>query len=215
MTPLLALALVLAMPQPFGPLDPASHEVMLGLPRTGKTHHTRARLADAQRVVFFDPPGDGYLDDGELLSADDLLADPELLRGAVVRWVVVPGDDVAEDFRKTIRACRAAKPFGGLVLCADEVGDYSKHCAAELEALHRNGHHSGVASILVSQCAVDIPKTCRRTATRFASLLQVDEGDLDALAESPRGPDFAERVRLWKPGDLPVVWTLPTLYPTR
>ncbi len=186
---------------------------MLGVPRSGKSTLARARLASARRVVFFDPPGDSYTDEGERFDAADL-ADPDVLTGAVVRVVVVPGDDVPADFLLTIAACRAAKEAGGLVLLCDEVGDYSKHCAAGLEKLHRNGHHAGVASILVSQCAVDIPRTCRRTATRVASLLQVDAADLEALAEPPLGPDFAERVRSWQPGDPPAVWTLPTLYPS-
>jgi hypothetical protein len=210
----LAVVAVLVMPQPFGPLDPASHEIWLGVPRSGKTFHARERLASARRVVFFDPTGGDYTSEGEQVSAADLEADPRLLVGSVVRLVVVPGDDVAEDFRRTVAACRAAKNAGGLVLCADEVGDYSKHCEAELTKLHRNGHHAGVASVLVSQCAVDIPRTCRRTATRVASLLQVDAGDLEALSEPPLGPAFAERVRTWQAGDPPVVWTLPTLFPT-
>lgn len=198
--------------QPFGQLERHSHEVQLGLPRSGKSYLTRLRVASARRVVFFDPPGDSYTDEGEAFAADDL--SPATLTGSVCRIVVVPGVDVPGDLRKVIAACRAAKDKGGLVLVLDEVGDYSKFCAAELEALHRNGHHAGVASILVSQCAVDIPRTCRRTATRFASLLQTDAADLEALAEAPRGPAFAERVRSWQPGDPAVVWTLPTLYPT-
>jgi hypothetical protein len=138
----------------------------------------------------------------------------ELLRGVVVRLQVVPGDDVPEDFARVVAACREASRFGGLVLCADEVGDYSLRAAEVLTRLHRNGHHDGVASVLVSQCAVDIPKTCRRTATRVASLLQTASADLDAL-ETEYGPGFRESVARWRPGDPPAVWSLPTLYPTR
>jgi hypothetical protein len=212
-TPALAVALVLAMPaSPLGPLHPRSHELCLGVPGSGKTYHARERLRDALRVVFFDPTGHDYEDEGEQLGARDLQADPDLLRGPVVRWVVVPGADVPGDFAATVEACRAAgEP---LVLCADEVGDYAPHAADVLTRLHRNGHHDGVASLLVSQCAVDIPKTCRRTATRVVSLLQTASADLDAL-ETEYGPEFRERVARWRPGDPPAVWTLPTLYPTR
>jgi hypothetical protein len=100
------------------------------------------------------------------------------------------------------------------VLLLDEVGDYSVACADVLTRLHRNGHHAGVASVLVSQCAVDIPKTSRRTATRVASFLQVASADLDAL-ETEYGPDYRAAVAGWRPGDPPAVWTLPTLYPSR
>jgi hypothetical protein len=214
-TSLLVVVLaVLAMPQPFGPLHPRSHELFLGVPGSGKTHHARARLASARRAVFFDPTGHDYENEGERIAPTDLVSDPELLCGSVVRLVVVPGDDVPADFTATVEAVReAARQLGPLVLCADEVGDYSPSCADVLTRLHRNGHHDGVASVLVSQCAVDIPKTCRRTATRVASLLQTASADLDAL-ETEYGADFRERVQRWRPGDPPAVWTLPTLYPT-
>lgn len=198
------------MPQPFGQLDPASHEVILGVPRSGKSYRARERVASARRVVFFDPAAD-YGDEGERVFPSDLLASPELLAGTVVRLVVEPdGDDLAGDFATVVAACRAAADAGGLVLVADEVGDYSMRAAEVLTRLHRNGHHDNVASILVSQCAVDVPKTCRRTATRVTSLLQTASADLDAL-ETEYGPEFRERVARWRPGDPPAVWTLPTM----
>jgi hypothetical protein len=187
---------------------------VLGVPGSGKTHLARARLASVRRLVCFDPTGHDYEGEGERVSASDLL-DRELLRGTVVRLVVVPeADDVADEFAATVAACRAAADLGGLVLCADEVGDYAPRCADVLTRLHRNGHHDGVASVLVSQCAVDIPKTCRRTATRVASLLQTASADLDAL-ETEYGAAFRERVASWRPGDAPAVWELPTLHHPR
>jgi hypothetical protein len=210
----LAVALVvLAMPQPFGPLSPRSHEIVLGVPGSGKTTLARARVSEARRVVFFDPAGD-YAGEGEAVAVADLAEDPGQLAGQFCRLVVEPGDDVPGDFAELVALCREhAGP--GLVLVADEVGDYSARAAETLTRLHRNGHHDGLASLLVSQCAVDIPKTCRRTATRVASLLQTASADLDALA-TEYGDDFADRVRHWRPGDPPAVWMLPTLYhPTR
>lgn len=196
------------MTSPLGQLFDRSHELVLGVPGSGKTHRARERLSSARRVVFFDPTGHDYSGEGEQVDVGDVTE--ELLEHRFARLVVVPGLEVAADFAATVAACRmAGTAHGGVVLCADEVGDYSRQAADHLTRLHRNGHHDGVASVLVSQCAVDIPLTCRRTATRVASLLQTASADLDAL-ETEYGPQFREAVARWRPGDVPAVWTLPT-----
>lgn len=196
-----------------GPLDLRSHEVILGVPGSGKTTLAKERVRGARRVVFFDPAAD-YDDQGEVITPGEVRAE---LRHRFARLVVAPDPDadLAETFARVVADCRAAGAESGpLVLVADEVGDYSRGADSVLTRLHRNGHHDGVASILVSQCAVDVPKTCRRTATRVTSLLQVAADDLDALARE-YGPDFASAVQGWRPGRPPVVWTLPTLHTTR
>jgi hypothetical protein len=216
-TPVLALALVLAMPQPFGDLHDRAHELVIGVPGSGKTTLARARVASARRVVFATPVPRDYAEDGELVGLADLRGEPELLAGAFLRLVVPLGEDrdTHEDFADLVELLREYAPrFGGMVLVSDEVGDYSLRAAEVLTRLHRNGHHSGLASVLVSQTAVDIPLTCRRTATRVSSLLQTRSEDLAALARE-YGEPFAEAVRTWRPGDPPAVWNLPTLYQTR
>ncbi len=201
---------------PFGALGHVrAHEIFLGVPGSGKTTLAKARVVGARRVVFFDPGAD-YEGEGEAIYPSDLTERPHKLLGGAVCRLVVRADreearDVSDEFTAVVTACRSVAYAGGLVLVADEVGDYSPRAAATLTRLHRNGHHDGVASVLVSQCAVDIPLTCRRTATRMVSLLQVASADLDAL-EREYGPDYASRVRAWRPGSPPVVWELPTLY---
>ncbi|MBK9497105.1 MAG: hypothetical protein IPO08_21840 [Xanthomonadales bacterium] len=169
-------------------------------------------------MVFFDP-ADDFAPEGEVFAPADLEDAPrEVLAGTFLRVVVAagrdPDRDVAEEFAAVVEACRSVADLGGVVLVADEVGDYSRRADSHLTRLHRNGHHDGVASVLVSQCATDIPKTCRRTATRCTSLLQVNADDLDALARE-YGDDFASNVKGWRPGRPPVVWTLPTLHHPR
>lgn len=221
MTLVLVLLLELLMPQPFGPLFYNSHEVVLGVQQSGKTTLVRERLASARRVLFATPHPDDYVDDGELVDVETLARRPELLDGVVCRLVVPLGsedrededDGSALDVLKLVRLVRREAPErGSLVLVLDEVGDYRKRCEGELTKLHRNGHHRGVASVLISQCATDIPPSCHRNATRVASLLQTRSVDLDAL-ETEFGPEFREAVARWRPGDPPAVWTLPTLYP--
>jgi hypothetical protein len=190
----------------FAPFHSRSHEILLGCPGSGKTT-LAIRLCARVRALTCFSPTDDYDAEGEHVAASDLLRPGMLARFA--RYVVKPGLDVAADFRTTVRALRAAKV--PTLLLADEVGDYAKQCDADLTRLHRNGHHDGVTSLLVSQCAVDVPLTCRRTATRVISLLQHASRDLDAL-EAEYGAAFAAQVRSWRPGDPPAVWTLPTLY---
>lgn len=216
MTPLLAaLALVTAMPQPFGDLYDRSHEVTIGVPGSGKTTEVRARVASARRAIFASPVPRDYREDGELVQLATLQADPSRLAGAFVRLVVPLGlgeADAHEEVVELLDLLREHMPrYGGGVVVLDEVGDYQLRAAEALTRLHRNGHHFGLASVLVSPCAVDIPLTCRRTATRVTSFLQTRSEDLTAL-EREYGEAFAAQVRTWRPGDPPAVWTLPTLY---
>ncbi len=212
-----ALALVLLMAQPLGDLLPRSHELVMGVPGSGKTFHAKSRVSAAWRVVFASPVPDDYKAEAELVQLADLRNDLGLFRGASLRLVVAldqDGTPVHEEVAELVQLAReAAQRYGPLVLVLDEVGDYSVRCAEVLTRLHRNGHHHQVASILISQTAVDIPLTCRRTATRVVSLLQTRPEDLAALARD-YGEPFAEEVRRWRPGDPPAVWNLPTLYPT-
>lgn len=205
-----------------GRLQYNSHEIVLGVQQSGKTTLVRERLASARRTVFATPHPSDYATDGELVFVDDLASEPGLLDGTVCRLVVPLGDEdrdgdensdqQARQVLQLISILRREAPRrGALVLVLDEVGDYRRQCEAALTRLHRNGHHRGIASVLISQCATDIPPSCHRNATRVLSLLQTRSADLDAL-ETEYGAAFRERVASWRPGDEPAVWTLPTLH---
>ncbi len=200
---------------PWGVLVRRDHVVVIGMPGCGKTPFAAALAAEARRVVYFDPTGE-WAPLGEVVTGEDVraAADPqsELLAGTFMRVVVVPEDErLAEDFEATVAACRAAARFGGLVLLVDEVGDLNPACVETLQGLHRNGHKDGVATILVSPCASDIPKRCRDTASRVFSFFQKNHRDRQTLADE-YGDDFARRAATWRHPLPPAEWTNPTLH---
>ncbi len=212
------------MTQPWGQLLRRDHVLVLGMPGSGKTPFATELVEGgplaasvglpgpaARRVVFFDPTGE-WRDAGERVQADDL-ADGELLAGGFLRLSVAAGEEsLADDFAATVRACRAAAHHGGLVLLVDEVGDLSDGDSVELlRALHRNGHKDGVATILCSPCATDIPARCRSTATRVFSFFQKADQDVKALDTEYRD-GFGTRANAWRYPAPPIAWTSPTLH---
>lgn len=199
----------LVMPQPWGQLVRRDHIMVVGAPGCGKTPYAAELAGDARRVVYFDPTGE-WAQHGEVVPAS-LIGEADFA-GTFRRLVVLPGDDTLhEDFRATVAACRAAAGHGGLVLLVDEVGDLVPECAAELQGLHRNGHKDGVASILCSPCATDIPKRCRDTASRVFSFFQKSAADRRALADE-YGETFAARAAGWRYPEPPAAWVSPTLH---
>lgn len=201
---------------PWGDLVRRDHVLVMGAPGCGKTPFAAQLVRRARRAVFFDPTGEwSHL--GTVVAASDLADDPDLLSGVTCRIVVDPRDGaLLEDFAATVDACRAAAPFGGLVLCVDEVGDLSAtHDGQELlRALHRAGHKDGVATVLASPCWTDFPARCRSTASRVYSFHQRAAADIAALnAELGRHvPDFGERAARWTHPAPPVAWVSPTLH---
>lgn len=193
------------------PFGRASHDVLYGVPQSGKTTLARALVADLPRVWFYDETHHDFTSEGEVCGVEDLTSDPLLTDGVFSRVVVHPRG--RDDFAHFIAAARSAGRRRPLLVVCDEVGNYAQRHAEVLTQLHCNGHHYGVTSLLVTQFAVQVPKTCRRSAGRAFSLLQDMPDDLEALADA-YGQAFADTVAKWQPGDPPAVWTRRTLYPT-
>lgn len=198
--------------QPWGDLLPRDHVLVIGAPGSGKSPFAAKTVKRARRVVFWDAGG-SWAGEGEPVTARDLLQFPELLAGKVCRLVVVPSEDrggIADEFRQVVAACRAAAPLGGLVLVIDEVGDL-RAATEELNGLHRNGHKDGIATVMVSPCATDIPKRCRDTATRVFSFYQKAADDVTTL-DREYGSNFGTRAAAWRHPAPPVAWRSPTLH---
>jgi hypothetical protein len=228
-----AIALALAMPQPWGQLFRRDHILVVGTPGCGKTPFA-AELVEggplaalvglagpaARRVVYFDPTGE-WAHLGDVVQGENMRdaadgRDADLLAGTTLRLVVEPRDGtLVEDFTATVDACRAASHHGGLVLVVDEVGDLTDGGAADvLRGLHRNGHKDGIATLLCSPAWTDIPARCRSTRSRVFSFAQLAAADVETLnRELGRVvPDFGDKAASWQYPAPPIAWTSPTLH---
>ncbi len=209
MSPLL-LILALAMPQPWGQLKPTDKVLILGLPTSGKSTLAEKLVSDAHRVCWFDPAGD-YSRPGRLtLSPAELERWPQLLDDPHLRLVIEPETeeerDLGAEFKTVSTLVRHAGDKRGLVLVADEVGDYRAGAEGRINWWFRRGRHHNVATVLVSQVATDIPLKARKLASRVYCLAQEHPGELDAL-EEVYGHDFRVRVEAWRKYDAPVEWS--------
>lgn len=219
---ILALVAHLAVAPPWGRLARRDHVIVMGMPGCGKTPFAVLLVADASRVVYWDPAAE-LREEGEVYSGAELVelveelgaagAARELLRGRFLRLVVAPSDELplAVQFCAVVAMCRAAGELEpGLVLLVDEAGDL-RDADEELRRLHANGHKDGIATVLCSPCATDFPKRCRDTASRVYSFRQKNHADRRTLAEE-YGEDFATAAATWRFPSPPAAWVSPTLY---
>lgn len=138
----------------------------------------------------------------ERCTASQLAASPRRLEAQRLSLAVVPDDKTpaswARAFSLVVQLLRAIGRPTLVVL--DEVGtwtdaSFGPACArarAELAALANNGRHDGLALVLVSQRAAQVPPPARAQSTDIWAFLQDNPADVDALAERI-GKDSAER----------------------
>jgi hypothetical protein len=207
--------------RPLGNLWAGDRVIVVGQVGSGKTHWTRTEIAaPAERCVVFDPAEDPqWLADGfRPWTVAELAAEPGLLAADNMRIVCHPrpgdfaerGSLAGAKGAEVETLCDLVRAAGDLVIVWDEVGDYDEEGADPLQRLARGSRHQGVAVVFVSQCAIEIPKRCRRQATRIVSFLQSEPSDLATLADKC-GEAFANQARDWRKGQPPAVWTLPSL----
>lgn len=196
---------------PWGVLRGDDRVAVVGLSGSGKSWFARQLVRPAARLVIWDLCGE-YGDAAEPVTLAELLEAPELLLGERVALAVRPGTEDEEELAaETDTLVTLVRRAGQCLLMLEEVGDYGKAAERTLSKVARNGRHQGVATIFVTQAAVEIPKAARRQLTRVFSFIQTDPDDLEALRKRC-GDAFVERVTAWRPGEPPAVWTLPTFH---
>jgi hypothetical protein len=192
---------------PWGPFHVADRILILGISYTGKTTKAAELARGGDRVLAFDPLHDYARFGYEEWSVGELAERPELLDRARFKIAAIPDEeDLAGDLSTFVQLARDA---GNVVVIFEEVGDYSAEGFADLNKVARNGRHEGIVPLFVSQNAVDIPKTVRRTATYVYSFRQQEPDDLKQL-EGRCGADFVARAKAaWEKGGY-AVWIIPT-----
>jgi hypothetical protein len=195
-----------------GIFRPGAREIVLGNPGTGKTRHVEALTASAFRVLYFSPVPDYYREGRLWCTVDYLERWRGLLDDPHARIVVdvqdAEGAELAELLQRVYRLLReATRRKGGrpFVFVKDEVGDYKEWAEDTLLSIFRRSRHNRLASIMVSQCATDIPFRCRKMASRVACFGQEHPREIAEL-RAVYPAEFADRVERWNPGDPPAEW---------
>jgi energy-coupling factor transporter ATP-binding protein EcfA2 len=197
-------------------LEPEDVALYVGKRGSGKSTRAKQLLAAAmaagQPCVAFDPH-DEYSQEGrqssqvrlgpltQRMTVEQLAADPDALLEKRLSLAVVPEGlgprEKAEAFSALVDEVLDA---GDVVLLADEVGQWGRYCAEQLDELACQSRHSGVPVVLVAQRLVQVPKTARTQATLVNSGRQDNPDDLAALADLA-GEGFSEAVARLKRGE--------------
>lgn len=188
-----------------------SRVVVLGLPRYGKTRLIRDVLtADSERVLFHDLLGHDYSAPGRIrLSIDELEAHSYLLEREHVRIVVVCSNPADPDtiVDEVSRIYQLVYPAPGkIVVVFDEVGRHGRRTDKLLNGFFSTGSHYGIATILASQKATDIPLGARTTASDCYCFGQHHPKELQVLFDC-YGDVFAARAASAKRGEPALHWS--------
>jgi DNA helicase HerA-like ATPase len=190
----------------------APHEivVIVGKRGSGKSHTAKALCGEqvkaGQRIVAFDPHDEysklGRKSDAVTLgplkqrfTLAEVIANPLLLDDPKLCAAVVPsgrgGAELAADFRDFWQLC---EDTGGLIVVADEMGDYSAHAEETINHAATQGRHYGVPCVFVAQRLTQVPKTARTQCSTLIVGVQNDPEDLKQLEKITGRDDLAALV---------------------
>jgi hypothetical protein len=167
-------------------LDARERLLAVGITGAGKTTWVRDHIVrDAERIVAWDVHAEYGL---PTISLDELANDETILDEPRLRVAVVPDWEDPEDLSEQFVAFAGImKTADSLTLVVDEVGLLEGKALRRLVYLATQSRHWGMPLVMVSQRAVQVPKTARDQATRIISFRQIDPEDIEAL-ERRMGP---------------------------
>ncbi len=180
--------------------------LICGQTGSGKSTYARSVVAGLARAIILDA-GFREFEAVHLDSLDDLLSSVESRRGL---------DDLEAPFRVSYtpltdeyNLCfRLASAVGNVTLVLEEADRFAERDLPAYEEIIARGRHRGVSILAIAPHPYNFPKNLRRQLTRVVSFRQVEESDLDYLADAVGDEIYC--VRDFAPGSFTrYEWTAP------
>ncbi len=169
-------------------------QVVLGRKGCGKTTFVKTRIHDLARVLVYDTLGE-YSDlASSCYSLESFLDECCAKEKRLFRLALVP---IQENLERSFQYfCRSVWAIGDVTAVIDEIDAVSSPVSVpdEFAKLCRYGRHRQISLITASRRASEIPRILTSQTDSIVSFNQSEPIDLQYLAKTPAGADFAESV---------------------